>query len=225
MQNRLNVCYILFMELIVQKRKIFGKKVKELRNQDLIPAELYGREFKNLHLSVSTKNFLRVFKETGESSIIELVFNDNEESKKNINVLVHDVQRHPLIDKIFHIDFYRVKMDEVVKITVPLEFINEAPAVKEKKGVLIKAINEIEIEALPSDLLHNISVDLSVLDNIGKNIYVEEIKISEKIKVLTDLKTVIVAVAEPIKEEEVKEIRVEDVKVAGKEQDDNDDKQ
>ncbi|MEE8131893.1 MAG: 50S ribosomal protein L25 [Candidatus Paceibacterota bacterium] len=208
------------MELTVQKREIFGKKVKELRKQDLIPAELYGHGFENLHLSVPAKDFSRIFNEAGESTIIKLKVEggDGKEKGSELNVLVHDIQKNVLTDEISHIDFYQVRMDEKIKAAVPLEFIGEAPAVKEKGGVLIKSVHEIEVEVLPADLPHNIPVNLDELDDIGKNIHMKDIKIDEKVKVLIEPETVIATVIEPIKEEEkVEEVSVEEVEVEGEE--------
>ncbi|NCO15259.1 50S ribosomal protein L25 [Candidatus Wolfebacteria bacterium CG18_big_fil_WC_8_21_14_2_50_39_7] len=201
------------MELNVQKREIFGKKVNSLRRENLIPAELYGHGLENIHLSVPAKEFSKLFKEAGESTIINL----NLENKK-LPVLIHEVSVDPLSDKIIHIDFYQVKMDEKIITSVPLEFIGEAPAVKEKEGILIKAVQEIEVEALPSDLPHNIEVDISQLSDIGMSIHVKDLKIDKKVKVLADLETVVATVTEPAKEEVVeKPITVEEVKVEGEE--------
>ncbi|HDH31195.1 MAG TPA: 50S ribosomal protein L25 [Candidatus Wolfebacteria bacterium] len=209
------------MELGVQKREIFGKKVKALREQELIPAELYGHGFENLHLSVSAKNFSRVFKEAGESTVIKLKVEGGDEKEKSseLNVLIHDIQKNALTDEISHIDFYQVRMDEKIKTTVPLIFVGEAPGVKEKGGILIKAVKEIEVESLPADLPNNISINIDVLDDIGKSIHMKDIKIDEKVKVLIDAETVITTITEPAKEEEkAEEVSVEDVKVEGEEE-------
>ena len=200
-------------ELIVQKREIFGKKVNSLRRESLIPAELYGHDLENIHLSVPAKDFSKLFKEAGESTIINL----NLENKK-LPVLIHEVSVDPLSDKIIHIDFYQVRMDEKITTSVPLEFIGEAPAVKEKEGILVKAVQEIEVEALPGDLPHNIEVDISQLSDIGMSIHVKDLKIDKKVKVLADPETVVATVTEPAKEEVVeKPITVEEVKVEGEE--------
>ena len=213
------------MELIVQKREIFGKKVKSLRERDFIPAELYGHGFENIHLSVPAKNFSRVFKEAGASAIIKLVLSEAEglkmesdKEKGEYNVLINNFQRSPLTNEISHIDFYSVRMDEKITAAIPLEFINESPAVKEKIGILIKAMHEIEIEALPADLPHHIEVDISNLSNIGMNIRVKDLKINKGVKLLVDQETVVAVVNEIAKEEEiVAPISVEEVKVEGEE--------
>jgi large subunit ribosomal protein L25 len=200
-------------ELIVQKREIFGKKVNSLRRESLIPAELHGHGLENIHLSVPAKDFSKLFKEAGESTIINL----NLENKK-LPVLIHEVSVDPLSDKIIHIDFYQVRMDEKITTSVPLEFIGEALAVKEKEGILVKAVQEIEVEALPGDLPHNIEVDISQLSALGMSIHVKDLEIDKKVKVLADPETVVATVTEPAKEEVVeKPITVEEVKVEGEE--------
>lgn len=209
------------MELKVQPREILGKKVKALRKQGLIPAELYGHGLKNVHLNVPAKEFLKLFKEVGESTIIKLELTDDRgtgENKNEFNVLIHDVQKDSLTDEIINIDFYQVRMDQKITVPVPLEFVGEAPAVKEKGGVLIKAIYEIELEALPADLPHNIEVNLNGLLDIGMSIHIKDIKFPKGVEILLEPETVVATVTEPAKEEVVeKPISVEEVKVEGEE--------
>ncbi len=196
------------MELTAQKREILGKRLKALRRQGFIPAEFYGREADNLHLSVLAKEFNKVFKEAGESAIIKLSVDG-----KKINALIHDVQKDALTDTISHIDFYGIKMDEKIRVSIPLSFSGESPAVKEG-GVLIKAIHELEIEALPADLPHHIEVDLGKLAVIGDSILVKDLKIDHKVKVMINAETVIATVVEQkAKEEVAPTVSVEDVKV------------
>lgn len=205
------------MELKVQRRTILGKKTKSLRQQGLIPAELYGRDFENIHLSVSAKDFSRVFKEAGESTIIKLKV-ESDKGEGEYNVLINDFQRSLLTNEISHIDFYSVRMDEKITATVPLEFINESPAVKEKVGILIKAMHEIEVEALPADLPHHIEVDISGLSDVGMNIRVKDLKVNKGVKLLVEPETAVATVAEMAKEEEVvAPASVEEVKVEGEE--------
>lgn len=201
------------MELQVQKREIFGKKVNILRDSGWIPAELYGRGRENIHLSVPVKEFSRVFKEAGENTIVNLALGN-----EKLPILIHEVIMNPLDDTIMHIDFYQVRMDEKITASIPLEFTGEAPAVKEKNGVLIKAMQEIEVEALPADLPHDFQVDLNTLSDIGMSIHVKDIKVPERVKLLVEPETVIATIIEQAKEEEAaKPISVEEVKVEGEE--------
>jgi large subunit ribosomal protein L25 len=207
------------MELAVQKREIFCKKVKALRQKGLIPAELYGHGFENVHLSVPAKEFSAIFKEAGESAIVKLkIKGDKGKAENEFNVLVHDIQKNALTDKITHIDFYQVRMDERITASIPLEFVGEAPAVKEKGGILVKAMKEIEVEALPADLPHSVSVNLNSLMDIGASIYVKDLSVGPKAKIKVEPDTVVATVTEPAKEGAAeKPISVEEVKVEGEE--------
>jgi len=197
----------------VQKREIMGKAVKTLRDGGFIPAELYGREFKNVHLSVPEKDFNKVFNEAGENTIVNLSVDG-----EKIPVLINDTFTDSLMNKISHIDFYRVRMDEKTEVSVPFEFIGEAQVVKEKKGILIKAMHELEIRALPADLPHNIEIDVSGLAEIGETIHVKDIKPIKGVEILAEPEAVIVAVTEIVEEVvEEKPVSVEDVKVEGEE--------
>lgn len=198
------------MELIAQKREIFGKKVKSLKKLGLIPAEFYGHGMENLHLSVLAKDFMKIWKQAGESAIVKL-----EAIGKKFNVLIHDINKDPLTDEISHIDFYNVKMDEKIRAKIQISFEGIAPAVKEKGGVLVKAAHELEVEALPADLPHQIKVDLSSLLEIGSSILVKDLSVDKKVKILIDDQTVVASVVEMAKEEEipVAAMTVEDIKV------------
>lgn len=193
------------MDLSATTREIFGKKVKTLRREGLIPAELYGRGVKNTHLSVPAKEFNKVFKEAGTNTVVHLAVGG-----KKHPALIYDVVRDYLTSDIAHIDFYEVRMNEAIKAKVPLEFMGEAPAVKEKGAVLNKAMSEIEVEALPGDLPHRFEVDLSVLNDLDKSIYVKDLAVPKGVKVLVDPETV-VATATPPAAEEVVEAAPADV--------------
>lgn len=187
------------MDLVVQQREITGKKVKTLRREGLVPAELYGHGLKNEHLAVPVKEFNKVFKEAGSNTVVYLMI-----GKEKHPALIHEVERNYVSDQIMHVDFYQVRMDEKLKAKVPLEFLGEAPAVKEFGGILNKAMSEIEVEALPADLPHRLSVDLSGLRELNQSIYVRDIKLPKGVQVSVGPETVIATITEPLPEEEVK---------------------
>lgn len=189
------------MDLKVQIRNILGKKVETLRNEGLIPAELYGHGVKNLHLTLSAKEFQKVFKEAGESTVINLKTEDNQ----TLPVMIHDVKTDPISEKILHIDFYQIKMSEKIRVHIPIEFLGEAPAIKNFGGILIKTLQGIEVEALPQDLPHRIQIDLTPLDAIGKNVSVKDLKLSDKVKIFLTPETIITTVVEAKAEEAVVE--------------------
>ena len=185
--------------LTAQKREVFGKKVKKLRQEGMIPAELYGRGVPNIHLSIPAKEFAKAYKEAGEHSVLYI-----EVDGQSHPVLVHDVHESSIKPEVLAIDFHEIRMDEKVKAHVPLLFQGEPPAVKELEGILIKNMDEIEVEALPADLPHTIAVDLTGLKELDESIYVKNLPKSDKFEYVIDAETVVVSVTAP-KEEEVEE--------------------
>jgi large subunit ribosomal protein L25 len=204
------------MEIKAQIRDILGKKVKSLRKQGLIPAELYGKNSKNIHLAVQEKDFNKVFRQAGESSIINLII-ENQNKKQSIPVLIYDINKDYLNNKITHIDFYEVKMGEKIKTHVPLEFIGESEAIKNYGGILNKSMSEIEIECLPQDLPHNILVDISLIKELNQNIYVKDLNFPKGVKPLVDLNTVVATVIEVSESVEEAPVSVADIKVESEE--------
>ncbi|MBI2025132.1 MAG: 50S ribosomal protein L25 [Candidatus Harrisonbacteria bacterium] len=203
------------MQLAVQTREKFGKGVKTLREQGLVPAELYGKGIKNLHLTVPLKDFRKVFKEAGESTMIDVVLTSPAGEEKR-PAMIYNVAVNPVTDEILNIDLYQVRLDEKIKIRVSLEFIGESFAVKNKNGILVKAMQELEVEGLPGSIPKNITVDVAKLDDIGKSIHVKDLSLPNGVKFLVDEDNVIATVtAQMTEEEEAKlstEVKVEEIK-------------
>jgi large subunit ribosomal protein L25 len=184
-------------ELKIQNRTIFGKKVRQLRNEGLIPAEIFGRGIKNEHISVSAKEFSKIFKEAGENTVIDLV----DEKGKKTSVIVSDVASDQMKGIILSVDFHHIRMDEKIQAKVPVEFVGDAPATK-KGLVLIKVLKEIEVEALPNNIPHRFEVDITGLSDSGQDIFVKDLKSNPDVKILAHGDTTIITVAEMRKEAE-----------------------
>lgn len=194
------------MELAVKTRDVLGKKVKALRREGLIPAELYGHGFENIHLALPAKEFSKVLKEAGSTSVVTLVL-----GKETKPAMIHEVARDAVTSEIIHVDLHQVRMDETVKAHVPLEFTGEAPAIKAFAAVINKTMSEIEVEAFPQDLPHSITVDLSVLDELDKTIYVKDLAVPKGVKVLIDEEMAVATATPPAKEEVVAPVEEVDV--------------
>lgn len=184
------------MELKTQTRTIFGKKVKQLRSNGLIPAEVFGHGFKNDHVSVPTKEFSKIFKEAGENTIVNLI---NEKGEKT-PVIINDVAHDHIKNVILSVDFHRIRMDEKIQAKVPVELLGDAPAVK-KGFMVVKVLNEIEVEALPANIPHRYEIDIAHLEEPGQGVYVKDLKVSANVKILAHAESAIVTVAETAKEE------------------------
>lgn len=186
--------------LNAEKRNIFGKKLKAARKEEKMPAVFYGKKDKSQPIFVSFKDFQKVFQETGETSVIEL----NLEGVKK-NVLTHDVAFDPLSGVPVHADFLVIEMDKPIQTTVPLEFIGESDAVKSLGGILVKVLHEVEIEALPENLPHQLEVALSQLKTLEDKILISDIKLAAGVKILEREPEEVVALIEIPQEEKPEE--------------------
>lgn len=169
------------------------------REKNIIPAVVYGHKIDSQNLWVSYLDFKKVFDKAGESTVIEL---DIEKEGKR-NALIHEVQVDPVSDKITHIDFFQIRMDEKIEAEIPLEFIGESPAVKETGGILIKNIDEIMVSCLPADLPPKIEVNISKIKTFDDHIKIKDLDISPKVKVLVEEDTVVALVSPPRSDEEI----------------------
>lgn len=193
------------------------EELKKIRKEGGVPAVLYGHGTENKNLEISYKEFEKVYKEARESSLIDLEVDGQPTTK----VLVQEVQTDPLKDRYLHVDLYQVNMNEEISAEIELEFVGEAPAVKELGGILIKSLNKLQIKCLPGDLINKIEVDLMLLKDFDSIIHVSDLQVPEKIKVQNNPGDVVATVSEPRSEEELKALEedvteeVKDVEVEG----------
>ena len=189
------------------------------RVQGLIPAILYGAGAKSVSVSVNGLVFNKLYNEAGESNLIDLSVDGGSEKTK---VLIKDAQRDPVRDNFIHVDFMKINMNKEMHATLPVRFVGESPAVKELGGTLIKALEEVHIKCLPKDLVSELSFDLSVLNTFSDIIHVRDLKLPAGIVVTENPTTVVVKVAAPLTEEQLKAMEeagpkgVEDVEVEKK---------
>ena len=169
------------------------ERVDKLRKSGKLPAVLYGHKVKNASLSIDAREFDKVLRKAGESTIVDLMTDDG----KTHPVLIHEVQYHYLTSAPIHADFYEVSMTEKLKAKVALEFIGEAPSVRTLGAVLVKVLSEVEVECLPADLPHNIPVDLSGLVNLTDSIHIKDLKVSDKVKILAPADEMVAKVQPP----------------------------
>jgi len=169
-----------------------------LREGGVIPAVFYGPKQEATSIKINEKDFLKLYKEVGESTIIAL--NDG---KEDHDVLIHDVQFHAVTGRPVHADFYVIEKGKKVEVAVALEFEGTSPAEKTLGGIIVKVAHEIEISAMPKDLPQQIIVDISSLVDFDSQIKVSDIKLPEGVELNTeDPEAVIALVQEPKEEEE-----------------------
>lgn len=187
------------IKLKVDSRKITGKKVKQLRAKGILPANIYGKGVKSLSISLTLKDFNQIYKQAGETNIINIQVDKDAKLRP---VLIHNIHLHPVTDEFLHVDFHQVDLTKKVSVAVPIEIIGESPAVS-TGGVLVQLLNEIEVEALPADLPDKFTIDASKLATIGAGVSLKDLKVSDKVKIMVEnLDELVVKIEEPTKEEE-----------------------
>ncbi len=190
------------IELNAQLRTVMGSKVKQIRESGFIPAVLYGKGQEPIALQVPNKDFNKTFKAAGESTLVYVSVDLPAQAggRQVFPTIIHDIARHPASDAIIHADFYKVNLAQKIKTKVPVAFIGESQAVKDG-GIFIRNVNEVEVEALPQDLPHEINFDMAPLVAFGDQILLKDAKLGDKVEVLGHAEEIIAAVQAPISEE------------------------
>lgn len=184
--------------LTAEERRVFGKKVKKLRREGLLPSNVYGKGIKSQSLQVKLADFQTVYKEVGETGLIDLKVDG-----KALPVLIKNLQMDYAANLPLHADFYQVNLKEKVKAMVPIELVGEAKAVTEKVGVLLQTLSEVEVEALPDRIPESIEVNIENLAEVGAGINIGDIKAPEGVEILNEAGVGVVRIGEPAKEEPV----------------------
>lgn len=186
----------------VNARDTKGMKPKDLLKSGLIPGIVYGHGAENVSIQIAKKEFASIFKEAGESSLLNLKI----DGKVLGNVIINDYQTDPLTDEVIHFDLHKVRMDEKIITNVNIILVGEAPAVKDLGGVLVIGHDSIEIKCLPQDLIHEIDLDLSTLTNLEDMIRVKDLKLSSAVEILSEEEDVLVSVVPPRSEAEMEDL-------------------
>jgi large subunit ribosomal protein L25 len=196
------------LTLTAQPRELTGKKVKHLRAEGLVPAVLYGREIETQSLMIPRRQLEELLSKAGSTQLIKIEIEGREDSG---NVLVRDVQRDILSSELLHADFYQVVMGETITAEIPVVLVGDAPAVQNMLGVLVQGLDTLPVECLPGDLISQITVDLSVLEELRDTISVGDLDISEDINVLVEPDEMIATITTMRTEEEVEAIEEPEV--------------
>ncbi|MBD3362475.1 50S ribosomal protein L25 [Candidatus Dojkabacteria bacterium] len=200
------------MKLVLKKREVLGRKVKTLRNQNILPGSIYGPERDPTNIIVDASDFNKVFQKTGFSQLIDFKIEGSKNGEGKM--LIKEVQIHPLKDIPMHVSFYQVDMGQNIKAEIPLAFEGEAPAARKNIGVFVSPISELEVSCIPSNLPEKFVIDITELEEVGDSIHVEEIKLPEGVEFTHNVpeNLVIAYIAPPQKKivEEVVEKPAED---------------
>lgn len=185
--------------LKAEARTIEGRKVKKLRKEGILPGNIYGKAVKSQSIQIVLKDFIKVYKEVGETGLVTLTVGKEEKP-----VLIHNLQVNPVSDEPVHADFLQVDLKEKVEADIPVELVGESPAEKQSLGTVVQYVNEIKVEALPTDLPEKFEVDTSLLAEVDQAVMVKDLKYDKsKVEIKTNPDEIVAKVEPPQKEEVV----------------------
>jgi len=183
-------------ELILraEPREIHGKKVKRLRREGLVPGVVYGPVVTDtVSVSVNRREFERFFSRNGHSTIVSLEWDGGKQP-----VLVREVQTDPVTRNPLHVDFFAPNMRVALRQLVPIAMHH----LGDHEGVLQAVLTEVEVEALPANLPHQIDVDISSLVSVGDTVHVSDATVPDNVTLITAPEELIASlVAEAVEEE------------------------
>jgi len=187
-------------KIVFTKRNILGKKSKNLLKENLTPAVIYNAKGESTNIQIDSRIAGQISREATSTTIY-----DAELDGKASKVLVKEIDFDPRTEELRHISFFEIDESKPMVFTIPFHIVGISPAVKNNLGVLVEALDSIDVRCKLSDLKPFIEIDISGLDHPGQSIAVEDIKLPEGMSLINEdtKKSTIVTVTEPQKEEEV----------------------
>jgi len=182
--------------LRVQQREVLGKKVKRLRWQGIVPANIYGHGAPSTAIQVQAADLAGLVRTAGRNEIVYLTLDGQAERP----TLLRHIQREVLGNGIVHVDFQEISLTETVRLDVPIHLVGVAPAVDAYQGALLHSLQSVSIEGLATDVPSHFEVDVSGLEEIGASLHVRDIAIPPNLTLHTDQDLVIASIASTARE-------------------------
>jgi large subunit ribosomal protein L25 len=185
------------IQLQAQKRDVFGKKVKHLRKEGLIPCQIYGKGVDPISVQVPVRALRKALREAGNTNLIYLAV----ENQMAVATLAKDVQYTPLRGDVLHVDFHAVDLNQTVTVSVPVHLIGTSELTKQG-GVLMQGLNSLDIETKPQNLPESIEVDISIITDFNTAISVADLDLPEDWIIHSNEDSMLATIQPPREEEE-----------------------
>jgi large subunit ribosomal protein L25 len=188
-------------QLFSHPRTLTGRKVKQLRSKGLTPGNIYGHKIKSLNIQLESKPFLKIYSQIGESTLAYLQVEGEKEDRP---VFVNGLVKDPVTGQLLHITFHQVDLKEKVTAPVPIKLVGEPIAEKEKLGIMVQQLDELEVEALPTNMPEHVEIDVTDLAVVGAHITIADLKLdTSKLTIKTAPDAIVVQIEALAKEEVV----------------------
>ena len=175
-------------------RELIGKSVKELRRAGIVPIHVYGSDLDSINLQADASVVRRIVAEAGTNIPVTVSVKALDAS---VFSFIREVQRHPLTEAILHVDFLQVPLTQTMTADVPITIAGESPAMRYLGGVLNQALQSIQVECFPLDVPPSVEIDISVLEDFDRSIYVSDVDLGPKVTILSSPDEMIVRVNAP----------------------------
>jgi large subunit ribosomal protein L25 len=178
----------------VDLRTVTGKKVKVLRREGIIPANIYGRGLESVSVQIPWAQARIMLNAHGRNTLIEVKLDAESDARP---VVVREIGRDPVTGAVEHIDFFQVDLSRTIQANIPIHLVDEAPAVHTYGGVLVQALESILVEALPNEMPESIEVSVGVFTELEQSLSVSDIMVPAGVTFLTAGDVGIAQVARP----------------------------
>jgi large subunit ribosomal protein L25 len=203
------------LELTLDPRETQGKANKRLRRSGIVPGVVYGKGEGSTNVQVEAKTFEVLYRAAGKTSVVKFRLPGDRQATSGF---IKSVQRHPLSGQALHVDYYLVNLNVEMEVDVPLVFTGVAPAVEETGGTLLHNLSSVRVKALPTDIPHEIEVNVSTLVSLDVAIHVKDLNFNrDLVHLMTDGETLVATVVPPRVEEEPEPVVAEGEELEGEE--------
>jgi len=188
------------LELTLDPREVQGKANKRLRRSGIVPGVVYGKGEGSTNVQVEAKTFEVLYRAAGKTSVVKFKLPG---ASRATSGFIKSVQRHPLSGQALHVDYYLVNLNVEMEVDIPLVFTGVAPAVEQSGGTLLHNVSSVRVKALPTNIPHEIEVNVATLTSLDVAIHVRDLSFNrDLVHVLTDGETLVATVVPPRVEEE-----------------------
>jgi large subunit ribosomal protein L25 len=186
------------LQISVEPRDVTGKRTKRLRAAGVVPGVVFGKKAGSVAVQLDAKALEALYREAGRTSIVKVSVDGGSPT----SVVIKSIQRNPLTGRALHVDFFAPDLTQEMMVDVPIVFLGKAPAVEETGGSLFTSLDHVKVRALPADLPHEFTVDVSSLVDLEAAIHVSDLAVAENVTVLNDPDELVAKVMPPRVEEE-----------------------
>ena len=179
--------------LALEPRHVTGKKVRALRRQGIVPANVFGRGLASVAVQAPHTELISLFGSVARNTIFDVEIAGETEKR---SVVLRGIQRHPVSRELQHVDFFQIDVNRPIQAAAALVIVGQSEAVAQG-GVLVQILDQVSLEALPSDMPSELTVDISGIEHFHQSIHISDLELPTGVRVLTDPAVQIVTLLAP----------------------------